>query len=153
MVQPPDLTGGTTRRRWRGSTLVAVCSADDDGLHGGGSRTAGLERPVDGDGGTRGRRTSDPHHRVASKAIATATTAVIATAAVALRLARETRTSTHIVRTPGCDLQDAPVLRAERDGERYVVTTRLTGDFPGSPADLDFKFMLANDKIASLEIG
>ncbi len=30
---------------------------------------------------------------------------------------------------------------------------RLTGDFPGSPADLDFTFTLANDKIASLEIG
>src|SRR5437870_2439202 len=60
MVQPPDLTGGTTRRRWRGSTLVAVCSAGDDGPHGRGSRTAGLERPVDGDGGTRARR-ARPH--------------------------------------------------------------------------------------------
>jgi SnoaL-like protein len=30
---------------------------------------------------------------------------------------------------------------------------RLTGDFPGSPVELDFRFTLANDKISSLEIG
>ena len=30
---------------------------------------------------------------------------------------------------------------------------RLTGDFPGSPVDLDYTFTLANDKITSLEIG
>jgi hypothetical protein len=29
---------------------------------------------------------------------------------------------------------------------------RLTGDFPGSPVELDHTFTLANDKIASLEI-
>jgi hypothetical protein len=29
---------------------------------------------------------------------------------------------------------------------------RLTGDFPGSPVELDFTFMLAHDKITSLEI-
>jgi SnoaL-like domain len=29
---------------------------------------------------------------------------------------------------------------------------RLTGDFPGSPVELDYTFLLANDKISSLEI-
>jgi hypothetical protein len=29
---------------------------------------------------------------------------------------------------------------------------RLTGDFPGSPVELDYVFALANDKITSLEI-
>jgi SnoaL-like domain len=29
---------------------------------------------------------------------------------------------------------------------------RLTGDFPGSPVELDYTFMLARDKISSLEI-
>jgi hypothetical protein len=29
---------------------------------------------------------------------------------------------------------------------------RLTGNFPGSPVELDYTFMLANDKISSLEI-
>jgi len=29
----------------------------------------------------------------------------------------------------------------------------LTGDFPGSPVDLDYTFTLASDKITSLEIG
>ena len=44
-------------------------------------------------------------------------------------------------------------LDASVSGNSVKLRTRLTGDFPGSPADLDFKFMLANDKIASLEIG
>ena len=38
-------------------------------------------------------------------------------------------------------------------GDTVKLRARLTGDFPGSPADLDFTFMLANDKIISLEIG
>ena len=29
---------------------------------------------------------------------------------------------------------------------------RLTGDFPGSPVELDYTFTVANDKITSLEI-
>ena len=39
---------------------------------------------------------------------------------------------------------------AAEDG--LVVTAHLTGDFPGNPADLDFRFRLA-DRIAALEIG
>ncbi len=44
-------------------------------------------------------------------------------------------------------------LDASVRGNTVKLRTRLTGDFPGSPADLDFAFTLANDKIASLEIG
>ena len=44
-------------------------------------------------------------------------------------------------------------LDASVSGNIVKLRARLTGDFPGSPVDLDFTFMLANDKIASLEIG
>ncbi len=37
-------------------------------------------------------------------------------------------------------------------GVRTVVTSRLTGDFPGSPVDLRYVFVLEGDKIAELEI-
>ena len=42
----------------------------------------------------------------------------------------------------GCEAKDGKV----------VVTSRLTGNFPGSPVDLRFFFELEGDKIASLEI-
>jgi hypothetical protein len=44
-------------------------------------------------------------------------------------------------------------LDASVSGNTVELRARLTGNFPGSPVDLDFTFMLANDKIASLEIG
>ena len=44
-----------------------------------------------------------------------------------------------------------PFAVAEKEG-RYVVTSRLTGDFPGSPVDVHFAFRLERGKIASLEI-
>ncbi|HZF29071.1 MAG TPA: nuclear transport factor 2 family protein [Gammaproteobacteria bacterium] len=44
-----------------------------------------------------------------------------------------------------------PLALEQRDGG-YVVTCRLTGDFPGSPVDLRYAFRLARGKIASLEI-
>ena len=40
----------------------------------------------------------------------------------------------------------------ERKDGQFVVTSRLTGNFPGSPVDLRFFFGLEGDKIASLEI-
>ncbi len=43
-------------------------------------------------------------------------------------------------------------LSAVRQGDRHVVTCRLTGDFPGSPADLRYVFRLERGRIASLEI-
>jgi hypothetical protein len=44
-----------------------------------------------------------------------------------------------------------PVAIAECDG-KTVVTSKLSGNFPGSPLTLDFVFKLQGDKIASLEI-
>jgi hypothetical protein len=43
-------------------------------------------------------------------------------------------------------------LRMAEQGGKFVVTNRLTGNFPGSPIELDFVFTLAGDKITSLEI-
>lgn len=37
-------------------------------------------------------------------------------------------------------------------GDEIVVTSRLVGDFPGSPIDLRYLFKLAGDGIAALEI-
>jgi hypothetical protein len=44
-----------------------------------------------------------------------------------------------------------PFAFAEKDG-LAVVTSRLTGNFPGSPVDLRFRFRLERGKIAALEI-
>lgn len=38
------------------------------------------------------------------------------------------------------------------DGDRTVVTSRLVGNFPGSPVDLRYLFVLSDGKIAALEI-
>ena len=43
-------------------------------------------------------------------------------------------------------------LRSAREGDKIIVTNRLTGNFPGSPIELQFIFKLDGDKIASLEI-
>ena len=44
-----------------------------------------------------------------------------------------------------------PFAFEENEG-KTIVTSRLTGNFPGSPIDLRFFFELQRDKIASLEI-
>jgi len=44
-----------------------------------------------------------------------------------------------------------PFACERRDG-RVVVTSRLTGNFPGSPLDLRFFFVLDGDQISALEI-
>jgi hypothetical protein len=44
-----------------------------------------------------------------------------------------------------------PLRIVERDG-KFTVTSRLTGNFPGSPIELNFIFRLQSDKIVSLEI-
>jgi hypothetical protein len=44
-----------------------------------------------------------------------------------------------------------PFLWERRDGQ-VIVTSRLTGNFPGSPVDLRFFFRLEGDRIESLEI-
>jgi hypothetical protein len=44
-----------------------------------------------------------------------------------------------------------PIRAIEKDG-KTVVTAKVSGNFPGSPADLEFTFGLKDDKIVSLEI-
>ena len=44
-----------------------------------------------------------------------------------------------------------PLASAQQYG-KTVVTNRLTGNFPGSPIELEFVFTLDGNKIASLEI-
>jgi ketosteroid isomerase-like protein len=47
----------------------------------------------------------------------------------------------------------AEVLRTERsDGDRYLITTKLTGTFPGSPLELTYVFTLRGDLIHMLDI-
>jgi hypothetical protein len=43
-------------------------------------------------------------------------------------------------------------LACAQKGGKTIVTSRLTGNFPGSPIELQFIFLLDGDKIASLEI-
>ncbi len=44
-----------------------------------------------------------------------------------------------------------PIVSDKRDG-KVIVTSRVTGNFPGSPLDLRYLFGLDGLKIASLEI-
>jgi len=44
-----------------------------------------------------------------------------------------------------------PLAVAQTD-DKTIVINRLTGNFPGSPIELEFVFTLDGDKIASLEI-
>jgi SnoaL-like domain len=44
-----------------------------------------------------------------------------------------------------------PLACAQRDG-KIIVTNRLTGNFPGSPIELEFVFTLDGDTIVLLEI-
>jgi hypothetical protein len=44
-----------------------------------------------------------------------------------------------------------PVTLEKKD-HKYIVTGRVTGNFPGSPVDLQYIFSLELGKIASLEI-
>jgi hypothetical protein len=44
-----------------------------------------------------------------------------------------------------------PLEAAQKDG-KTVVTSRVAGNFPGSPVNLEFVFGLERNKIASLEI-
>ena len=40
----------------------------------------------------------------------------------------------------------------EKKDRQYIVASRVTGNFPGSPVDLRYAFTLERGKIASLEI-
>jgi ketosteroid isomerase-like protein len=46
----------------------------------------------------------------------------------------------------------AEPLDASVNDDTVKLRTRLTGDFPGSPIEVDYTFTLANDKITSLAI-
>jgi hypothetical protein len=43
-------------------------------------------------------------------------------------------------------------LACARKGDKTIVTNRLTGNFPGSPVELQFVFQLDGNKVKSLEI-
>jgi uncharacterized protein (TIGR02246 family) len=47
----------------------------------------------------------------------------------------------------------AEVLAVEEAGDRTAVTAHLTGDFPGNPVDLRYRFKLDGGEIIALEIG
>ncbi len=49
-----------------------------------------------------------------------------------------------------CFHADPRAIEAEAD--RTIVTAHVTGDFPGNPIDLTFRFKLANGLIAELDI-
>jgi ketosteroid isomerase-like protein len=46
----------------------------------------------------------------------------------------------------------AEVMTVEETADRTVVTAHLTGDFPGNPVDLRYRFKLAGPEIIALEI-
>ncbi len=43
-------------------------------------------------------------------------------------------------------------LASVQEDDKIMITNRLTGNFPGSPIELEFIFKLDGNKIASLEI-
>lgn len=45
----------------------------------------------------------------------------------------------------------AEVLRAEGRADEWVLTVHTSGDFPGSPIDLDYTITLRDGKISSLK--
>jgi ketosteroid isomerase-like protein len=45
------------------------------------------------------------------------------------------------------------VLSSDTSDIGAVATVRLTGDFPGSPVEMNFEFVLADGKISNLKIG
>ena len=45
------------------------------------------------------------------------------------------------------------VLAARQDGEAWIVSVRVRGNFPNSPVTLDQRFRLSGSSIAALEIG
>ena len=46
----------------------------------------------------------------------------------------------------------AELVAIDDQGDRVIVTAHLTGNFPGSPVDLRYAYMLSGDAIARLEI-
>lgn len=46
----------------------------------------------------------------------------------------------------------ATVTHAEHDGEKAALKVKVTGEFPGSPVELEFGFRLRQEKISHLAI-
>ena len=44
------------------------------------------------------------------------------------------------------------ITDVRRDGETWVVSHHLEGDFPGGTADLDYRFVLDGERIARIDI-
>lgn len=44
------------------------------------------------------------------------------------------------------------ILRVTGTNDTFVVTAKVSGNFPGSPVELDFTFVLRNGKISALSI-
>ena len=44
------------------------------------------------------------------------------------------------------------ITKVDRDGETWVVSHHLEGDFPGGKADLDYRFELEGERIESIHI-
>ena len=44
-------------------------------------------------------------------------------------------------------------LSAKQQGDNVYVHVLTSGNFPGSPVELDYTFVLSGDRIASMEIG
>lgn len=44
------------------------------------------------------------------------------------------------------------VLSATADGETHTVISKISGNFPGSPVELEFHFAIINEKISRLSI-
>ena|SRR5438477_12501532 len=47
----------------------------------------------------------------------------------------------------------ADAIAVEEAADRTMVTAHLTGDFPGNPVDLRYRFKIAGPQIISLQIG
>jgi ketosteroid isomerase-like protein len=47
----------------------------------------------------------------------------------------------------------ADAIAVEEAADRTIVTAHLTGDFPGNPVDLRYRFKLTGAQIISLQIG
>ena len=43
-------------------------------------------------------------------------------------------------------------LAVEKSGQKWLVTSRVSGDFPGSPVELQYAFQLTGDQIVQLDI-
>lgn len=46
----------------------------------------------------------------------------------------------------------ASVVSAQQNGDKLAVAVSVTGQFPGSPVELDFDFSLRDEKIAELTV-